>query len=145
MKKSHHIGRRRFLKAVPAAVAAGTTLPTATLVASGFSRTSAPIAFQGAWYAVADASDRHHDAARRFYLTNAPQAGFFTTDLIVAETFALISSHLGRPAALTFWRPADDAHAHPVRRANAFDIDGGYLGMQSSWATPRTVPKLNLD
>ena len=57
----------------------------------------------GAWYAVADRSDRHHEEARRFYLAQAPQARFVTTDLIVAETSALLTSHLGRAAALTFW------------------------------------------
>ena len=57
----------------------------------------------GAWYAVADASDRHHDDARRFYLEHAPSGRFVTTDLVVCETWALIAGHLGRTAALKFW------------------------------------------
>lgn len=57
----------------------------------------------GAWYAVADRSDRHHEAARGFYLDRAPRGDLFTTDLILAETWALINAHLGRPAAITFW------------------------------------------
>jgi predicted nucleic acid-binding protein len=57
----------------------------------------------GAWYAVADASDRHHEEARRFYLAEAPRARFVTTDLILAETWTLVGAHLGRTAALTFW------------------------------------------
>ena len=57
----------------------------------------------GAWYAVADATDRHHKRAREFYLAAAPHGQLATTDLIVAETWALVSSHLGRAAALTFW------------------------------------------
>jgi predicted nucleic acid-binding protein len=57
----------------------------------------------GAWYAVADRSDRHHQKARRFYLSEAGRGRLLTTDLIVAETWTLISAHLGRPAALTFW------------------------------------------
>ncbi len=57
----------------------------------------------GAWYAIADASDRHHEEARRFYTEHAGQTPFVTTDLIVAETWALLGSHLGRAAALTFW------------------------------------------
>ena len=57
----------------------------------------------GAWYAVADGSDRHHAEAKRFYLEQAPQGRFVTTDLVVSETWTLIVAHLGRPAALTFW------------------------------------------
>lgn len=57
----------------------------------------------GAWYAIADASDRHHDEARRFYLEHAPLGRLLTTDLIVAEAWTLIGAHLGRVAALTFW------------------------------------------
>lgn len=57
----------------------------------------------GAWYAVADRSDRHHRAARRFYRKRATDDVFLTSDLIVAESCALLTAHLGRPAALTFW------------------------------------------
>ena len=57
----------------------------------------------GAWYAVADASDRHHLEARTFYLKEAPAGRLLTTDLVVCETWALIAAHLGRAAALTFW------------------------------------------
>ena len=57
----------------------------------------------GAWYAVADRSDRHHTRARRFYLAEAPKGLFFTTDLLVAETWTLISAHLDRSAAIKFW------------------------------------------
>ncbi|MGH9387019.1 MAG: type II toxin-antitoxin system VapC family toxin [Vicinamibacterales bacterium] len=57
----------------------------------------------GAWYAIADASDRYHAQAREFYLAEAPRGRLVTTDLIVAESWALVSAHLGRAAALTFW------------------------------------------
>jgi predicted nucleic acid-binding protein len=57
----------------------------------------------GAWYALADVSDRHHEEARLFYLAHAPLGRFVTTDLIVAETWTLICSHLDRSAAVTFW------------------------------------------
>ena len=46
----------------------------------------------GAWYAVADASDRHHVAARRFYLDQAPSGSFVTTDLILAETRVAVTT-----------------------------------------------------
>lgn len=57
----------------------------------------------GAWYAVADASDRHHKDARAFYLAQGPSGRLVTTDLVVCETWALIAAHLGRAAALKFW------------------------------------------
>jgi predicted nucleic acid-binding protein len=57
----------------------------------------------GAWYAIADASDRHHAEARRFYLEHAPSGRLLTTDLVVSETWTLVSAHLGRSAALKFW------------------------------------------
>jgi predicted nucleic acid-binding protein len=57
----------------------------------------------GAWYALADRSDRHHKRARGFYLEEAPKGRLVTTDLIVAEGWSLIAAHLGRPAAVTFW------------------------------------------
>ena len=57
----------------------------------------------GAWYAIADTSDRHHEEASRFYTEHAGRTTLVTTDLIVAETWALLNSHLGRASALTFW------------------------------------------
>jgi predicted nucleic acid-binding protein len=57
----------------------------------------------GAWYALADTSDRHHQEARGFYAQRAGLTPFLTTDLIMAEALALMHAHLGRPAALTFW------------------------------------------
>ena len=57
----------------------------------------------GAWYALADASDRHHEAARTFYTQRAGVVPLVTTDLIVAEAMALLNAHLGHAAAQTFW------------------------------------------
>jgi uncharacterized protein len=58
----------------------------------------------GAWYAIADQSDRHHKRARKFYLAEAPRGQLVTTVLILSETWTLIDAHLGRHAALTFWQ-----------------------------------------
>lgn len=57
----------------------------------------------GAWYALADASDRHHREARAFYVRHAGKTPLLTTDLVIAETWALLTAHLGRRAALAFW------------------------------------------
>ena len=79
----------------------------------------------GAWYAVADASDRHHEDARHFYLAQAPQGRFVTTDVIVAETWALISSHLGRAAALTFWETLRETRV-PILTIDSVDLESAW-------------------
>ena len=86
----------------------------------------------GAWYAVADASDRHHEEARRFYLAEAPQGRFVTTDLIASETWALLSSHLGRPAALTFWETLRET------RTSILTIDP--VDLESAWHIIHAFP-----
>ena len=57
----------------------------------------------GAWYALAVSSDSHHKEARAFYTQHVGSAHFVTTDLVLAESVALLNAHLGRPAGLTFW------------------------------------------
>ena len=57
----------------------------------------------GAWYALADTSDHHHERAAQFYSDQAGPTPFVTTDLVVAETMSLLTAHLGRPAAFQFW------------------------------------------
>ena len=84
----------------------------------------------GAWYAVTDASDRHHGAARRFYLDQAPLGTLVTTDLIVAETWALLTAHLGRPAALTFWATLRDTRT-PIVTIDAVDLEAAWHIVQT--------------
>jgi predicted nucleic acid-binding protein len=79
----------------------------------------------GAWYAIADASDRHHEAASRFYLAQAPEGRFVTTDVIVAESWALISGRLGRLAALTFWETLRETRT-PVLTIEASDLESAW-------------------
>jgi predicted nucleic acid-binding protein len=79
----------------------------------------------GAWYAVADKSDRHHAVARTFYLEHAPLASFVTTDVIVAETCALLSAHLGRPAMLTFWATLRDTRT-PIVTLDSVDLEAAW-------------------
>ena len=62
----------------------------------------------GAWYAVADRSDRHHAVAASYYRDRAPASDLVTSDLVVAETWTLLRARLGRPAALTFWETLRD-------------------------------------
>lgn len=79
----------------------------------------------GAWYAIADASDRHHDEAQRFYLAQAPGGRLVTTDLVVTEAWTLIGAHLGRAAALTFW-DALRATRTPILAVEPVDLEAAW-------------------
>ena len=86
----------------------------------------------GAWYAVADRSDRHHEEASRFYLTHASQNGLVTSDLVMAETWALVASHIGRPAAITFWETLRAAR-QPILTIDRSDLE-------AAWRIAQTFP-----
>ena len=86
----------------------------------------------GAWYALADASDRHHQEASRFYSEHTGQTPLVTTDLIVAETWALLASHLGRPAALTFWDTLR------TTRTPIFTLDP--VDLEAAWHIAQVLP-----
>jgi len=57
----------------------------------------------GAWYALADTSDTYHQRAKAFYQQIAGNISMLTTDAILVEIWFLLTSRLGRTAALTFW------------------------------------------
>jgi predicted nucleic acid-binding protein len=86
----------------------------------------------GAWYAVADRSDRHHTEARRFYLKEAPRGQLITTDLVLSETWTLIDSHLGRAAALRFWDTLRVARI-PILPLESVDLE-------AAWHIAQAVP-----
>lgn len=79
----------------------------------------------GAWYAIADMSDRHHERASRFYADHVGQTSFVTTDLIVAETWALLNSHLSRPSALAFWETLRETRI-PLLTLESVDIEAAW-------------------
>src|SRR5437773_4187732 len=112
--------------------AAATMSPTVTTRCWPTRSAGNMIVDTGAWYAVADRSDRHHVAARRFYRERAPLGLFVTTDLIVAETLTLLSAHLGRPAAVTFWATLRDTRT-PIVTIDAVDLE-------SAWHIVQTLP-----
>jgi len=79
----------------------------------------------GAWYAVANAADRHHKRAKGFYGEHIGGTPFVTTDLVVAETMALLTAHLGRPAAIQFWGSVREARI-PVLTMEATDLEAAW-------------------
>ncbi len=58
----------------------------------------------GAWYALASSTDRHHQAAKEFYVSRIEDSAFVTTDAIAVETWALINARLGYHSAMVFWK-----------------------------------------
>ena len=86
----------------------------------------------GAWYATADRSDRHHDAAAWFYLEHAPVRDLVTSDLVVAETFTLLAAHLGRSAAVTFWETLREVRL-PILTLDPADLE-------AAWQTSQAFP-----
>lgn len=84
----------------------------------------------GAWYAVADRSDRHHAAAAGYFADRAPAGDLVTSDLVVAETWTLLSSHLGRAAALVFWETLRDLSV-PVLTLEPSDLEAAWRIVQA--------------
>jgi len=79
----------------------------------------------GAWYAVADRSDRHHAAAACFYAERAPARDLVTSDLVVSEAWALLAAHLGRPAAQIFWETLRDLQV-PILTLDPADLEAAW-------------------
>lgn len=84
----------------------------------------------GAWYAIADSSDRHHPAAAAFYKERIERDTFLTTDLILAETWTLLAAHLSRNAALTFWQSLRETRM-PLLTLETGDLEAAWQIMQS--------------
>lgn len=84
----------------------------------------------GAWYAIADTSDRYHEAARRFYTAHAGRTPFVTTARIVVETWTLLNSHLSRSAALTFWETLRATHT-PIVLLEPVDLEAAWHIVQA--------------
>jgi len=84
----------------------------------------------GAWYALADRSDRHHQRARRFYAKQAPHQRLLTTDLIVAESWSLIDGRLGRASAIKFWQTLRTVRM-PIVPLDAVDLESAWRILQA--------------
>ena len=56
----------------------------------------------GAWFALADKSDQHHNQAIEVYPDLLRNYRLLTTNLVIAETYILIRRAIGHQAAITF-------------------------------------------
>ena len=79
----------------------------------------------GAWYAIANAADRFHERAKQFYEESAGRTAFVTTDIVVAETMALLTAHLARPAAFQFWGSIREARI-PLLTLEVADLEAAW-------------------
>ena len=57
----------------------------------------------GAFYALADSSDRNHRAALSVFEARGTAGELVTSDYVFVESWCLIRARLGRPAALKYW------------------------------------------
>src|SRR5262245_43018405 len=57
----------------------------------------------GAFYAVADRSDSHHQEAEAVFRHRSTAGDLVTTDHVMVESWILLRAHLGRDAAMRFW------------------------------------------
>ena len=56
----------------------------------------------GAWFALVDRSDQHHESAMKVFSNILPTRSLFTSNLVVSETYILIRRALGHGAAIRF-------------------------------------------
>jgi len=57
----------------------------------------------GAFYALADAGDTNHSAARTVFEARGAAGDLVTSDYVFVESWCLIRARLGRGAAMKFW------------------------------------------
>ena len=68
----------------------------------------------GAFYAMADVSDRHHGAASDTFVARAGVDELFTTDHVLVETWQLLNARLNRHAAMLFWETFESGVVVPL-------------------------------
>jgi predicted nucleic acid-binding protein len=84
----------------------------------------------GAWYAICDTTDKYHTQARTFFEKTIGVLSMVTTDVVLTETWALLSSRLGRTAAIAFWQTLRDSST-PIITLDQADIDAAWQIMNS--------------
>ena len=94
--------------------------------------TSSILIDTGAWYALADSTDRHSREAGEYLEAHAQRQELVTTTLVVGETWGLITSRGGRQAAMRFWEGLRDTRAEIVA-VESRDLDAAWR-IANSWS-----------
>ena len=76
----------------------------------------------GAFYALADSGDKHHQRAKTYYVTNIKSGLFLTSEYVFVESWALIHHKLGKAASQKFWETIR-TNAFSLQRITALDIE----------------------
>ncbi len=65
-----------------------------------------------------------------FFWTRRPKTILVTTDLVLAETWALLNSHLGRYSAITFWETLRETRI-PILSTDSVDLEASWRIIQA--------------
>jgi uncharacterized protein len=74
----------------------------------------------GAFYAAADTSDEHHDAASSTFATRGRAGDLVTSDYVFVETWMLLRARMGRDSAMRWW---DAMRSGVVRTLGVTSLD----------------------
>lgn len=76
----------------------------------------------GAFYALADENDKHHERAKAFYSDNYEAGLFSTSDYVFVESWSLIHHKIGKAAARGFWNTIRK-NIFSVHRITTLDLE----------------------
>ena len=76
----------------------------------------------GAFYALADSGDKHHQRAKTYYAANIKSGLFLTSEYVFVESWTLIHHKLGKAASQKFWETIR-TNVFPLQRVTALDLE----------------------
>jgi len=85
----------------------------------------------GAFYALADKTDKYHQRAAKYYNKVYQPGLFITSNFVFSESWTLIHHKLGKPAARAFWRKIRSGiiflhHINPIDLERGWEISNKY-------------------
>lgn len=76
----------------------------------------------GAFYALADENDKHHERAKAFYSDSYEAGLFITSEHVFVESWNLIHHKMGKAAAQNFWKKIR-TNIFSLHRITALDFE----------------------
>jgi predicted nucleic acid-binding protein len=76
----------------------------------------------GAFYALADSRDEHHEQAKAYYTKNFKPSLFLTSEYVFVESWTLIHHKLGKAASQKFWSTIRSG-LFQLQRVSASDLE----------------------